>query len=91
MDRASLRGPYKFDRLAIIDPNKADNDISGGSKKVTLIFDRFACAHSEILLAMKSKDRPSLLDWLIGGNYECFERQRSRLRQLYVDMNRIGE
>ncbi len=85
--RPNLRGPVyqpnKTDRLAIIDPNKSDNDISGGSKNVMLIFDRFARAHLEILKAMKSPNRPSLLDWSLGGNYESFTWQRDHLRRLY--------
>lgn len=85
--RPNLRGPIyqqnKADRLAIIDPNKPDNDISGGSKNVMQIFHRFARAHFEILEAMKSLNRPSLLDWLLGGNYESFVFQRDHLRRLY--------
>ena len=85
--RPSLRGPVyqpnNADRLAIIDPNKSDNDISGGSKNVMQIFDRFAIAHLEILKAMKSPNRPSLLDWSLGGNYEAFVWQRDHLRSLY--------
>lgn len=85
--RPNLRGPVyqqnKADRLAIIDPNKPDNDISGGSKNVMQIFDRFARAHLEVLMAMKSPNRPSLLDWLLGGNYESFVFQRDHLRRLY--------
>lgn len=73
----------KADRLAIIDPNRADNDISGGSKNVMQIFQRFARAHLEILNAMRSPNRPSLLDWSLGGNYESFTRQRDHLRSLY--------
>lgn len=85
--RPNLRGSVyhanKADRLAIIDPNKPDNDISGGSKNVMQIFHRFARAHFEILKAMKSPNRPSLLDWSLGGNYESFMWQRDHLRRLY--------
>ncbi len=48
-----------------------------------LIFDRFAKAHAEILQAMKSPGRVSLLDWSLGGNYESFASQRSHLLGLY--------
>ena len=74
----------KADRLAIMDPNKPDNDVSGGSRNVSNIFDRFSRAHDEILIAMRSVNRPSLLDWLLGGNYEIFSRQRDHLRNLYT-------
>lgn len=85
--RPNLRGSVyhanKADRLAIIDPNKPDNDISGGSKNVMQIFHRFAQAHLEILEAMKTPNRPSLLDWSLGGDYESFVWQRDHLRRLY--------
>lgn len=81
--RGSVYQPNKAERLAIIDPNKPDNDISGGSKNVMQIFHRFARAHLEILKAMKSLNRPSLLDWSLGGNYESFVWQRDHLRKLY--------
>ncbi len=78
-----MYNPNKADRLAIIDPNKPDNDISGGSKNVMQIFQRFARAHHEILKAMKSSNRASLLDWSLGGNYASFVWQRDHLRNLY--------
>lgn len=85
--RPNLRGPVyqrnKTDRLAIIDPNKPDNDISGGSRNVMQIFHRFAMAHLEILKAMKASNRPSLLDWSLGGDYDSFAWQRDHLRSLY--------
>ena len=90
-ERRSLRGPVysasKADRLAIVDPNNPANDISGGSSEVMRIFDRFSKAHAEILTAMKAPDRPSLLDWSLGGNYESFVRQRNHLLGLYKHRN----
>ncbi len=47
---------------------------------MTLIFDRFARAHSELLKAMKMQNRPSLLDWLLGGNYTLLERLGTRVQ-----------
>ncbi|MCJ1464836.1 hypothetical protein MMC07_003451 [Pseudocyphellaria aurata] len=73
----------KSDRLAIMDPNKPENDISGGSRNITLIFDCFSRAHEEILDAMNAPGRRSLLDWPLGGNYETFEFLRNRLRIIY--------
>ncbi|KAL8792861.1 MAG: hypothetical protein Q9195_004591 [Heterodermia aff. obscurata] len=73
----------KADRLAIIDPNTPENDISGGSKNISLIFDRFSKAHEEIMIAMKDPTRVSLLDWMLGGDYENFTWQRDHLRDLY--------
>ena len=66
----------------IIDPNRPDNDISGGSRLVSQIFDRFARAHQEILEAMRSPKRISLLDWCLAGNYNIFTVHRKRLLSL---------
>ncbi len=63
-----------------MDPNLPDNDISGGSGNVMLIFDRFSEAHDRILEAMKIPNRRSLLEGAIGGNYEIFQWQRNHLR-----------
>ena len=67
-----------------MDPNKIDNDISGGSRNVMLVFARFSRARDEILNAMKSSNRASLLDWMLGGNYNTFLWQRARLSKLYT-------
>lgn len=66
-----------------MDPNDPDNDISGGSRNVMLIFDRFSQAHLELMKAMKSPTRLSLLDWMLGGEYAIFRYQRSHLQKLY--------
>ena len=71
-------------RLAIIDPNKQSNDISGGSKRIQLIFDKFSQAREQLLQAMRLQSRKSLLDWMLGGNYNTFHWHRERLRSLYV-------
>ncbi|KAL8790769.1 MAG: hypothetical protein Q9213_000393 [Squamulea squamosa] len=76
-------GSQRLHKLAILDPNNPDNDISGGSKNVGRIFDLFSQAYDEIMKAMKSQTRISLLDWALGGNYENFTIQRERLRGLY--------
>ncbi|KAI4114368.1 MAG: hypothetical protein LQ345_004838 [Seirophora villosa] len=70
-------------RLAILDPNNRENDISGGSKNVGLIFDLFSGAYQEILEATRSSNSPSLLDWTLGGNYRSFTVQRRRLQELF--------
>ena len=76
-------GNKRLHKLAILDPNNPDNDISGGSKNVGRIFDLFSQAYDEIMKAMKSQNRMSLLDWALGGNYGNFTIQRERLRELY--------
>ena len=82
---------YRADRsqrLAIIDPNRSDNDISGGSRNVMLIFERFSAAHKEIMASFTSSNRLSLLDWMLGGNYDNFVWHRNRLRHVYETTRR---
>ena len=66
-----------------MDPNDRNRDISGGSREVVAIFDLFSKAHEHIISAMKSTNRPSLLDWSLGGNYEELLNQRDSMRQIY--------
>ncbi|KAG8529940.1 uncharacterized protein KY384_005421 [Bacidia gigantensis] len=75
--------PSRPDRLTIMDPNNPDRDIAGGSHKVLAIFAQFAEAQRRIMAAMKSTNRPSLLDWMLGGSYRELIDQRARLRSLY--------
>lgn len=93
MFRGSRKRVYqanKFDRLAIMDPNRPDNDISGGSRLVLQIFDRFAQAHKEILRAMEKPGCISLLAWPLGGNYDIFTSQRDHLLHLYRQGSRTA-
>ena len=76
----------KEDRLAIIDPNQPENDVSGGSSNVLLIFDQFAKVHTEIRKAMMTHNRSSLLERMLGGDYSSFIWQRNHLRDLYKMM-----
>lgn len=76
-------GNASLEKLTIRDPNNRDNDISGGSRNISLIFRLFSQAHNEIMKNIRSQDRMSLLDWMLGGNYESFVTQRQRLQELY--------
>ena len=76
------------DRLTIIDPNNPDNDISGGSHKIDTVFGRFRSAFSDLQRYMSqlhegSISTSSILECILGGNYQPVETQRNRLRQLY--------
>jgi hypothetical protein len=80
-------------RLAIVDPNKADNNISGGTAEIDLIFDCFSEAYNDLHEQMTERERSrqptkSLLADLLGGDYEAYAMQRERLRRLYS--NRVG-
>ena len=75
-------------RLTIIDPNNPDNDISGGSNKITTVFQCFRTAHAEIqrrLAQIHSGENieDSILGVVLGGNYSSFISQRHRLSMLH--------
>jgi non-canonical poly(A) RNA polymerase PAPD5/7 len=78
------RNPQNDNTLTIIDPNKHDNDISGGSKKIQTVFSCFRTAHSEIqrrLAQIHSGENieDSILGCIWGGNYTSFIQQRNKL------------
>ena len=82
----------------IIDPNNYDNDISGGSALIVQIFNCFADAFRELNICMSdAEDRHrtngdviSILERIWGGNYELFEAQRARLRNVWQNMARYA-
>lgn len=70
--------------LTIVDPNKPDNDISGGSSKIGTVFECFRTAHSEIqrrLYQIHSGEsvEDSILGVVLAGNYTAFFQQRNHL------------
>ena len=78
----------------IIDPNNADNNISGGSAGAERIFAKFAKVYHELLQIQEDCEsrkhemntpgyRSSLLGLLWGGDYESFAIQRRRLDDLH--------
>lgn len=83
--------PYRsLDRLSIIDPNNESNDVSGSSKNYDCVARGFRQAFDALKkrldeLARQSvaeRANASILEAILGGNYERFERQREYLRQL---------
>lgn len=83
--------PYRsLDRLSIIDPNNESNDVSGSSKNYDCVARGFRQAFEALKrrfgeLAGESVDEragASVLDAIIGGNYDKFDKQREYLRQL---------
>jgi hypothetical protein len=84
--------PFQFnndkpDRLKIIDPNRPENNISGGSNKIGLIFQSFGQAHDILQEQLKEHDDgravASFLEQLVGGNFESYDTQRDFLRDLH--------
>jgi len=79
--------PNKTWALCIIDPNRPDNDVSGGSSLVREIFKEFANAFTllnnrmnEVLRGDNIKG--SILAPLFAGDYASYIIQRDRLRHL---------
>lgn len=75
----------------IIDPNRADNNISGGTSSIATIFALFAQSHATLQESLDSfaerglKDSKfSFLEKLIGGNFSAYDEQRQRLRHLHA-------
>ncbi|KAI1963291.1 hypothetical protein LOZ58_002124 [Ophidiomyces ophidiicola] len=82
------------DRLSIIDPNRPDNDISGSTKEIRMVFRSFAEAFRALkqnisATAISPSRNISLLASIIGGNYESYDTQRAHLFQLYANHPRF--
>ncbi|KAF2190944.1 hypothetical protein K469DRAFT_360453 [Zopfia rhizophila CBS 207.26] len=74
----------KVNGLSITDPNNSTNNISGGSSKAHLIFKAFSDAHRAIqqhmnVLSSRRVAGASVLEPIIGGNYDSYHHQRARL------------
>ncbi|KAF2745504.1 hypothetical protein M011DRAFT_460088 [Sporormia fimetaria CBS 119925] len=76
--------PEKIDGLSIQDPNRSDNNISGGSHRAALVFKLFSEAHEALLARLQRPDFSgiSILETIIGGNYETYERQKMIIANL---------
>jgi hypothetical protein len=84
--------PFQFnndkpDRLKIVDPNRPENNVSGGSNKIGLIFQSFGQAHDTLQERLKQHDDgyavDNFLEQLVGGNFESYDTQRDFLRDLH--------
>ena len=81
--------PRQNDRgLTIVDPNNAQNDISGGSRNIEAVFQCFRSAHAAIQRRLTEIDddqddfNDSILGCFWGGNYSSFMHQRNKLSLL---------
>lgn len=82
------RSRQNAENLTIIDPNNANNDISGGSREIRAVLECFRVAHAKIqrrLAQIHSGQNleDSVLGCVWGGNYTSFMRQRSKLSLLH--------
>jgi len=80
-------------RLTIIDPNRPDNNISGGTNQITEIVRCFSSAHQSLMLRLDDYEKrtaqsptSSLLECLVGGNFAQYEAQRQVLHNLSLKL-----
>ncbi|KAJ6013307.1 hypothetical protein N7540_007898 [Penicillium herquei] len=75
------------DRLMIEDPNNPDNDISGGTKEIPLIFHTFKQAHRvlrDVMLRYHTlPPGTSILEKIIAANFDEYDQQRFQLFEVY--------
>ncbi|RMZ80164.1 hypothetical protein DV737_g3111, partial [Chaetothyriales sp. CBS 132003] len=97
VDKSTYR-PHLFNnekrgRLTIIDPNRPENNVSGGSNQIDQVFSLFSTAH-EILsdhmsafpVSRSDKASFSFLKDLVGGNFARYDKQRKGLQSLYFGL-----
>jgi non-canonical poly(A) RNA polymerase PAPD5/7 len=77
------------DRLTIEDPNNQDNDISGGTKEISLILRTFSKAHTTLMnrmqqLAYCENHQSSILGPIIAANFDEYIEQREQLHHIFM-------
>jgi len=85
---ASPRAKQNPNRLTIMDPNRKDNDISGGSHKIDDVLDCFRSAHLRLQRRLAqvragTEVEGSVLGCVFGGDYSSFAHQREKLSLLH--------
>ncbi|KAF5855498.1 hypothetical protein ETB97_009106 [Aspergillus alliaceus] len=83
-------------RLSIEDPNNPDNDVSGGTREIALIFRSFRDAYRLlkdrlISMAMSGDHQSSILESIIAANYDEYAEQRWQLRQVFQKHPRFAQ
>lgn len=83
----------KRDRLMIVDPNRPDNNITGGSSEIPRIFTLFSQVYDQLQSRLEMfaseesvKTRFSFLEDIIGGNFSAYYEQRTALYKVYEHM-----
>ncbi|RMZ86887.1 hypothetical protein DV736_g5889, partial [Chaetothyriales sp. CBS 134916] len=83
----------KRNRLAIIDPNRPENNVSGGSNLIDQVFALFSTAHdilsdhlSAFPVSGADKASFSFLKDLVGGDFTAYDKQRKALQSLYFGL-----
>jgi non-canonical poly(A) RNA polymerase PAPD5/7 len=92
-------GVYKANngaRLSIEDPNNPDNDISGGTREIALIFKSFADAFRLlkdrlVSAAISGKTNESILGAIIAANFDEYTELRWQLREVFENDPRFAQ
>jgi len=74
----------KVDGLSIQDPNNEENNISGGSHRAAYVLAQFGSAWDALDARLQTLDLSgtSILEAILGGNYESYDLQRRTIEQL---------
>ncbi|KAF4637788.1 hypothetical protein G7Y89_g305 [Cudoniella acicularis] len=79
----------RYEKISIIDPNRSDNDISGGASNTPKIIECFSNAYKDLqkrmgdLQSMKERSNQSILGTILAGNYSSFALQREHLAHVH--------
>lgn len=78
----------KIDGLSIQDPNRPDNNLTGGSSKAKDVFMGFAAAYETLQDRMAAAANgqdigDSILGYVLGGNYQSYFEQRRIMDNIY--------
>ncbi|KAK5957114.1 hypothetical protein OHC33_001483 [Knufia fluminis] len=86
----------KMNRLMIIDPNRPDNNITGGSSEILRIVELFSRTHEILMARLDEFANPqqrnpgfSFLGEFIGGNFAAYQEQRRSLHRVYNNITGI--
>ncbi|KAL2864641.1 putative topoisomerase family protein TRF4 [Aspergillus lucknowensis] len=83
-------------RLSIEDPNNPDNDISGGTREIVLIFKSFSDAHRllkerMISVANSGETEETILGTIIAANFDEYRECRFQLREVFQNDPRFDQ
>lgn len=74
----------------IVDPNRPDNNITGGSSEISRIIDLFSRTYEMLMARMDEYADPqqrsnnfSFLGNIIGGNFAAYQEQRRKVHSVY--------
>lgn len=86
-----FKNHLKSTKMTIEDPNRPDNDITGGTTGIRLIVYCFGRAYEALHQKMwglrqaefAERQGQNILWTILGGDYSSFDQQRERMRQVY--------